>query len=118
MTDSSKASLELPAWFREAMTEGEPTYNTVVTKRQEPRTTACRLISAQKVDSSDSKLYAVKLWNTSEHGVCLVARVPFGPGERLKLTPENGADQPVHISVAHCTQTIQGFLIGCAIESA
>ena len=115
MTTSAKDSVELPTWVREAIDEGELT-DKLLNKRKEPRTAAHLIIYAQRDDDSNDNPFPVTLWNASTHSMSFVARIPLDRGDRLKVMPDDDPEQPVHVSVVHCTQKIQGYLIGCVIE--
>ena len=82
--------------------------------RAEPRLNARQMVYAELQGQPDSKPFAVKLWNVSPDGVCVVARNPIEVGKHIRLTPDgNPRNQPLLVVVARCTQTILGFLIGC-----
>ncbi len=117
MTTSAKNKVKLlPTWLRKVIDKGEPTDN-LLNKREEPRTIAHLLINARRDDRSNANPLPVELWNISTHGISFVARIPLDRGDRLKLTTDDDSEQPVHVSVVHCTQKIQGYLIGCVMES-
>ncbi len=119
MTTSARNKVKLlPTWLRRAIEKGEPADDVLNNKRQEPRRIAGLLINARRDDRSNANPLPVELWNISTHGISFVARIPFAQGDRLKLTPTDDSEQPVHVSVVHCTQTMRGYLIGCVIESA
>ena len=122
MTTSVRNKVKLPTWLREVIDEGEPTDN-LINKREEPRIVARLLINAQRInaqrdDHSNANPFPVRLWDVSTKGMSFVARIPLDPGDRLKLTPDDDWEQSVHVSVVHCTQKIQGYMIGCIIVSA
>ncbi len=117
MTAYAENEVTLPTWLSEVIDEGEPT-DSLLNKRKEPRTAAQMLIYAQRDDDSNANPFPVKLWNVSTCGMSFVARIPLDQGDRLKLTTDDDSAQPVHVSVVHCTQKIQGYLIGCVIVSA
>lgn len=116
MTASAENEVTLPTWLREVIDEGEPT-DSLLNKRKEPRTVVQMLIYAQRDDDSNANPFPVRLWNVSTHSISFVARIPLDRGDQLKLTLDDESEEPVHVSVVHCTQKIQGYLIGCVIES-
>ena len=116
MTVSANNKVKLPTWLREVVDDGEPT-DSLLNKRAESRTVAHLLINAQRDDHSNANPFPVKLWNVSTDGISFVARIPLDQGDRLKLTTDDDSEQPVHVYVVHCTQKIQGYLIGCVMES-
>ena len=119
MTTSARNKVKLlPTWLRRAVQKGEPADDVLNNKRQEPRSIAGLLINVQRDDDSNANPSPVRLWNVSTRGIGFRARIPFAQGDRLKLTPDDAPDQPVHVSVVHCTQQAHGYLIGCVIESA
>ncbi len=119
MTTSARNKVELlPAWLLRAIARGEPEDDVLNDKRQEPRRIAGLLINVQRDDDSNANPSPVRLWTVSTRGIGFRARIPFAQGDLLKLTPDDAPDQPVHVSVVHCTQQVHGYLIGCVIESA
>ncbi len=115
MTTSTPTHIKLPLWLRVAIDQGE-LLGDLPNKRDEPRLIARQLLLAQREDDPNGKTFTVKLWNVSSKGVGFVSRIQLDEGQRLKLAPEDEPDEPISVSVVHCTQTIQGYLIGCVIE--
>ena len=119
MPTSARDKVELlPTWLRRAIEKGEPEDDVLNNKRQEPRSIAALPINVQRDDDSNANPSPARLWTVSTGGIGFRARMPFLQGDRLKLTPDDAPDQPVHVSVVHCTQQAHGYLIGCVIESA
>ncbi len=117
MATSTQPRVKLPLWLRVAINQGE-LVGDPLDRRDEPRLTARQLLHAQREDDPGGKTFPVKLWNVSSKGVGFVSRIQLDEGQRLKLAPEDEPDEPISVSVVHCTQTIQGYLIGCVIEPA
>ena len=117
MTTSAKNEVKLPAWLREAVDDIEPT-NDVLDRREKPRAIARLLINARLDDHSNGIPFSAKLRDVSQHGIGFIAQIPFAPGELISLTPVDDSEQPVHVSVVHCTETREGYLIGCVIVPA
>ncbi len=119
MTTSAKNKAKLlPTWLRHAFEEGEPADDALKNKRQEPRSIAGLPINVRRVDDSNANPSPARLWTVSTGGIGFRARIQFAQGDRLKLTPDDAPDQPVHVSVVHCTLEIHGYLIGCVIVPA
>ena len=118
MTTSAKNKVKLlPTWLRNAFEEGEPADDALNSKRQRPRRIDGLLINVQPDDDSNANPFPARLWTVSTHGIGFRAPIPFAQGDRLKLTPDDAPDQPVRVSVVHCTPQVHGYLIGCLIES-
>ena len=48
----------------------------------------------------------------------MITRKPLMAGQRIQLSPGDGsAGSPVVAVVVHCTQTVQGYKVGCSICS-
>ena len=111
--------VEIPGWLLEAL-EGEPT-DDVPNKRAESRRVWYRLASVQIHDGVSEKLSSVKITNVSSEGIGFVSRQCLEVGDRLQLIPDgdsNGSAPigPVNVRIIHCTQTVQGYKVGCLFE--
>jgi hypothetical protein len=109
---------ELPEWLGEALEEGETTDN-LPNKRSTSRrvwTVFCRV---QSVGEPTMTSFTARLFNVGPGGIGLVTRRELEPGLRLEVVPEGDANQDaVQVRVVHCTQTVQGYKVGCAFEPA
>lgn len=107
----------LPAWLQEAL-QGDPT-DTLPNKRAETRKVFCFLARVDRADPPAGEPVVVRLFNVGRGGVGFTARQPFTAGTRLRLAPDESSDahQAVFARVVHCTQTIQGYKVGCRLES-
>lgn len=116
-----RAAGQLPQWFREAL-EGDPTDH-VPNKRSEPRHVFVYLARVRAEQDANAGDVSVRLFNVGTGGVGFTARQEFEPGARLILLPEGlpelvADETAVCVRVVHCTQTVQGYKIGCVIEPA
>jgi hypothetical protein len=110
----------MPEWLKEAL-QGEVTDN-VPNKRGEPRRVLSCLAAVIAANQPEARPTTVRIYNIGSGGVGFTARSAFSPGVTLRLVPEGTpkeqvAKMSVVVRVIHCTQTIQGFKVGCAIES-
>lgn len=109
----------LPAWIQEAF-DGEPT-DDVLNKRSEPRYIFASSASLRPLEGGvEGTPIRVRIFNVSESGVAFVARQELPQGQLLTLHPcyeeSDGGDTTVSARVIHCTQTVQGYKIGCMFE--
>ena len=108
----------LPQWFREAL-EGEPTDN-LPNKRLDIRHEWPALARIDRLDSSDQQKLTVKVFNASTQGIGFISRQPIELGERVRVAPDGVSEdgtpyEPVEAVAIYCTQTIQGYKVGCSI---
>jgi hypothetical protein len=108
----------LPAWFLEAL-EGDPT-DTLPNKRSETRHEWVSLGGIERMDSSERKNPTVKIFNVSTGGLGFISRQPLELGERVRIAPEGLSEDgtpfdPIEATVTYCTQTIQGYKVGCSL---
>ncbi len=109
----------LPAWLQEAM-EGDVT-DDVLNKRSEPRHIFASPASLQPVDGAAACAPTrVRIFNASESGVAFICRDELQQGDVLSLHPRHedasDIDAAITVCVVHCTQTVQGYKIGCVFE--
>ena len=109
MATSTQPRVKLPLWLLVAINQGE-LVGDLSDRRDEPRIVARQLLHAQREDDPDGKTFPVKLWNVSSKGVGFVSRIQLDEKQRLKLAPEDEPDDPISVSVVHCTQTAQPWL--------
>ena len=117
MATSTQPHVKLPLWLRVAINQAEVVRDPL-DRQDEPRLIARQLLHAQREDDPGGKTFPVKLLNVSSKGVGFVSRTQLDEKQRLKLAPEDEPDDPVVVSVVHCTQTAQGYFVGAVIESA
>lgn len=111
--------VEIPGWLREAL-EGELT-DKAPSKRAEPRRVWWGLASVQRHDGVSEKQFSVKMTNVSPEGIGFISRQPLEVGDRLQLIPDGDSNgsaplEPVNVRIIHCTQTVQGYKVGCLFE--
>ncbi len=109
----------LPSWLLEAL-DGDVT-DDVLNKRSEPRHIFASPASLRPIDGgADCTPIRVRIFNASESGVAFISREALEQGQTLCLHPRHeegvGDDARVNVRVVHCTQTVQGFKIGCEFE--
>lgn len=102
---------KLPSWLLEAF-EGELT-DPLPNKRSEPRHIWVTLVFGKAANDPDAPSFPVKTYNASRSGVGLITRKPLPQGQILEISPEESLNESVRVRVVHCTQTIQGYRIGC-----
>ena len=115
---SSDIDRRFPTWLRNAL--HEPTPDRESTKRQEPRQPATGLANVTSRNNPDGERIPVRLYNVGVNGIGFTARSKFDLGDELTLTPEGTPkiveqESSVHLRVIHCTQTVQGFKVGCVL---
>lgn len=117
MENDGAKQTELPDWVREAIEEGEFT-DDVPNKRGESRRVWTLMCSAESRDGPAGYPVTARVFNVASGGVGLITRRRIEPAQRLRLIPEGASeDAAINVRVMHCTQTVQGFKIGCSFES-
>lgn len=102
----------IPAWLAEAIEEGEPLQG-LANKRGEDRMISALYCQVQQ-HGPPAETLSAKVFNVSASGLGMVTRKPIAPGQRLTLSPNDGSHGAcVELLVAHCTQTVQGYKVGC-----
>ena len=108
--------IQLPRWLQEAIAEGEPT-DGIPNKRGEKRILSA-LYCLIEQDAAAEHLSA-RVYNVSANGLGMITRRRMSPGQQIQLMPGDGSDgAPVTARVVHCTQTIQGYKVGCTFVSS
>lgn len=115
---TSSTNRPLPSWLRDALHEFSPDRGS--TKRQDPRQPATGLANVIPLHQPQAEQVSVRLYNVGSNGIGFTARCQFALGEELVLTPEGTSkiaepENSVYLRVIHCTQTVQGFKIGCQL---
>ena len=105
-----------PAWFSDALEVSSPS-DDVANKRSESRREwISRCLVTPEGDTHGTPI-TVQTINITSNGIGFLSREEIKTNSRFKLTPADAKDaQPVHVRVVHCTQTIQGYKVGCSIE--
>ena len=114
----TSSRVELPYWLRDVLA-GEST-DDVPNKRSESRHVGGMMASVKSSDDASAAPISVRILNASSQGIGLISRQRIDVGARLELTPDwvpdNGTPaEPVSVAVVHCTQTIQGYKVGCVL---
>ena len=121
MTTPLPEQAHLPAWLAEGL-EGEPT-GELLNRRSEPRHVFSGIARVRPEHDPSATPVSVRPFNVSPRGIGFIARQEFEEAQRLIIFPE-GTSEPdanqaaVRLRVVHCTQTIQGYKVGCVIEPA
>jgi len=114
-TDQS-TPIELPAWLSEAIFEGEPVEGGLPNKRQEERTISALYCMLER-NGRPGEMLSAQVYNVSLHGMGMITRKPLTPGQVIEIGPGDGSEgPPVRAIVAHCTQTVQGYKVGCSLQ--
>jgi len=104
---------QLPEWLQQAIIEGDSVAG-VRNKRAEDRMVSALFCQIES-DGQPGEILSARVHNVSESGLGMITRRWLRPGQRIQLTPADGSDgEPVTATVVHCTQTIQGYKVGCA----
>ena len=116
---TTESDVRLPQWLLDAST-GETTEGPS-RKRTDTREQSPTFAYIRPLDEPDAKPVGVHVSNLSASGVGFVTRMQFFVGTRLLLLEDDempDAADTVALRVVHCTQTIQGYKIGCTFEGA
>lgn len=106
-----EAQNALPSWLIDALAS-EPEAGTL-NKRGDSRHTWIAFARATILGGTEVKQLSVKTFNVGPGGIGLITRVPLRESADLELVPEDGPGKPVRVRVVHCTQTLQGYKVGC-----
>ncbi|MGB2985978.1 MAG: PilZ domain-containing protein [Phycisphaerae bacterium] len=118
MDPNSAKPVELPAWVREALEDGELT-DDLPNKRAESRRAWTLFCHAQPEHESTEAPFTARVFNVCTGGIGFITRKEVAVGKRLTFLPEDSPDEaPVHARVVHCTRTVQGYKVGCVFEPA
>ena len=116
MDTTYKTRCELPAWIRAALEFGDPTDN-LPNKRAESRRAWVLLCLLTPRDKPNSAPITVRVTNVGPSGIGFISREVLTADSRVRLIPQGGReDEAVYGRIVHCTQTVQGFKVGCSIE--
>ncbi len=113
------AQRDIPAWLQAILDEEGPENGTG--KRREARVHASGLAKVTHIGESSITPVPVRLYNAGAHSVGFTARHEFNPGDELTLLPHDAPEivapeLAVRLQIVHCTQTVQGYKIGCKIS--
>ncbi len=105
-----------PVWLRDLLDEE---WEAEQGKRHERRHFAGGLLRVTSHNGNETQ-QTVRLYNVAFDGIGLTTRQPFSPGDELTIVPDDLPDiavpeSTVRLRVVHCTQTVQGFKVGCVI---
>ena len=68
-------------------------------------------------DGRPGEPLSAQVRNVSPRGMGMITRMPLTPGQVIQLSPGDGSDgTPVQATVVHCTQTVQGYKVGCTLQ--
>jgi len=112
VTSKSTTPAGIPDWLAEAIEEGEPLEG-IPNKRHTDRVLSALYCQVEQNGPKTGSLSA-QVTNVSTSGLGMITRKSIPPGERLYISPGDGSvGEPVEVLVAHCTQTLQGYKVGC-----
>ncbi|HSS65424.1 MAG TPA: PilZ domain-containing protein [Gammaproteobacteria bacterium] len=106
---------QLPAWLIEQW-EGGESDGTPARNRAEERRNVTASCFVRVDESSEPVLAHIFNMNLQGSGIGLIVRKRLDPGQDIMLIPSDGDGEPVKAHVVHCTQTVQGYKIGCSVE--
>ena len=105
---------ELPTWLLDQWAVGEAD-GTLPRHRAEERrnvTGSCYV----RIDPKNQPILAhVFNINRTCSGIGLILRQKLELGQLVTLLPPDGDGEAVKATIEHCTQTVQGFKIGCSV---
>lgn len=117
MTTDQSPPIELPQWLTEAILEGDST-DALLNKRHEERTISALYCMIERDGNTGAPLTA-QVYNVSPNGMGMITRKPLTAGQCIKLAPGDDSDgAPVRAVVVHCTQTVQGYKVGCSFQTS
>lgn len=117
MTTEQSTPIELPQWLTEAILEGDAVEG-LLNKRHEDRTISALYCMIER-DGVTAEALSAQVYNVSPHGMGMITRKPLTSGQRIQLSPGDDSDgAPVRAVVVHCTQTVQGYKVGCSFQSS
>lgn len=106
------AKVQLPMWIAEAIAEGDPVSG-VRNKRGEDRLVSALYCLIEPGGQAGEHVSA-QVHNVSERGLGMIVRKPLRAGQKIQLLPGDGSKAVgVAATVVHCTQTVQGYKVGC-----
>jgi len=106
----------LPSWLTEVIVEGDSAEG-MLNKRQEDRAVSALYCMIER-NGTGGEVLSAQVYNVSPHGMGMITRKPLTPGQCFKLSPGDGSDgMSVRAVVVHCTQTVQGYKVGCSFLS-
>ena len=107
---------QLPSWLQQWVDEGPPT-DSFANKRSESRRECAVYCVAHCMDDETVTPFHARMFNVDSQGVALLTRQALIVGLRLLLRPEGDEQAPaVTARIVHCTQTVQGYKVGCLFE--
>ena len=118
MDGTQQTQSHLPSWLCEALEEGDLP-DEPLNRRAELRTVWAFLCFLAPEDDPSSAPTTVKVTDVASGGIGFMSRQELHPGYRFQLVPVGREDEDaLHVSVVRCTQTVQGYSVGCTIESS
>ncbi len=105
---------KVPNWLSEIIESGDPA-ESGSSRRGGSRPTWTGPCFVELDEEADSGRFLARGLNACPTGVGFITRNELKFDQPLKLYPREGAGEPVHLRVVHCTRTVQGYKVGCAI---
>jgi len=102
----------LTAWLREALVEGVP--ETTLGQRRHPRVQWVMYVEIGKVGNAD-ETFPCRIRDISAGGVGLFCHQDWRIDEQIRICRVEQPDQYVEGRVAHCNQTVGGYLVGVEV---
>ncbi len=110
-----RGTFQLPSWLRDGLLSEEK--DVLLNKRNETRHHWAATVHARFLNNPALKPLTVKTTTVGDGGLGLLFRQQVGTGTQLELTPAFEDGEPVRVKVVHCTHTVQGYKVGCVIET-
>jgi hypothetical protein len=107
----------LPIWLKTLWDEGEAE-NAPDRNRHEQRRTVMASCFVVREGGHEPELAHIFNISAGAAGIGLTLRHRLDIGEVIRLRPSDGAGEAASATVHHCTQTVQGFKIGCSIDTS
>ena len=110
------SAVRLPSWLQQWLDERPPT-DSYAAKRSEPRRECAVYCDTHCMDDETVTHFHARIFNVNSQGVGLLTRQALIVGQRLLLRPA-GDEQATAVTarIVHCTQTVQGYKVGCLFE--
>ena len=118
MSGTRQEQSHLPGWLCEALEEAEVP-DEPLDRRAELRRVWAFLCHLTPAEGQNGTPCTVRVTDVSSGGVGFISRQELHPGYRFQLVPVGREDEEaLHVRIVHCMQIVQGYNVGCSIESS
>ena len=112
----TESAPQLPSWLRPYLEVG-PVTDSYANKRFEQRRECSVYCVAHSIDEESGVPFHARIFNVDSRGFALLARREVVVSHRLQVRPDVEEEvAPVRVRVMHCTQTVQGYKVGCLLD--